>query len=64
MRSKGQVSAQLRDSISFPVELMEGMKAQEKQKLICICIRSAGMFLVSAGNEGARGEPSPQSSPV
>ncbi|XP_015147820.2 adhesion G-protein coupled receptor G5 [Gallus gallus] len=45
VRSKGQVSAQLRDSISFPVELMEGMKAQEKQKLICICIRSAGMFL-------------------
>lgn len=43
--STEQTSARLRSSISFPVELMEGMGAQEEQKLVCIYIHSASMFL-------------------
>ncbi|XP_072202455.1 adhesion G-protein coupled receptor G5 isoform X2 [Excalfactoria chinensis] len=45
VQSKGRQSAWLRGSISFPVELMEGMGAQEEQKLVCIYIQSASMFL-------------------
>ncbi|XP_021263718.1 adhesion G-protein coupled receptor G5 isoform X2 [Numida meleagris] len=45
VQSKGRASMLLKDSINFPVELMEGMGAQMEQKLICIYIRSAGIFL-------------------
>ncbi|XP_052542517.1 adhesion G-protein coupled receptor G5 isoform X1 [Tympanuchus pallidicinctus] len=45
VQSKGRASAWLRGSINFPVELMEGMGAQEEQKLVCIHIHSASLFL-------------------
>ncbi|XP_031471095.1 adhesion G-protein coupled receptor G5 isoform X2 [Phasianus colchicus] len=45
MQSKEQASAWLQGGINFPVELMKGMGAQEKQKLVCINIHSASLFL-------------------